>query len=284
MLKLKTPSKINLFLKVVGKLPNGYHEIETVFVPLSDIYDVITLNFDNNELNITSNNSKIPLNKDNLCYRAAELYAEYTGIKLNCSIHIDKNIPVAAGMGGGSSDAAAVLLLLNKQYGLLSFDKLKEAAVNLGADVPYFLNPVPAFAKGIGEKLERIEMADGLYTVILAPLFPVSAAWAYKNFDKSRQKKNIYSNDLKTALKAGDWLKASKFIYNDLAPALYEKFPIQEILKEEMLNAGLLNVEITGSGPTLFGICSGKQQAIEAEKKLHSKYGDTFYCGISKAG
>jgi 4-diphosphocytidyl-2-C-methyl-D-erythritol kinase len=301
-MQLKTPSKINLYLRIVGKLPNGYNEIETVFVPLPDIYDVIkidlveTQNFasgmekekekekGNNKITISSNHPDVPLNENNLCYKAAKLYADAVGINLSCNIDIDKNIPIAAGMGGGSSDAAAVLLLLNKKYNKFKADQLKEIALKLGADVPYFLNPVPALGKGVGEDLEEVELVDGLYVVILAPQYPVSAAWAYKNFKRPENNKVIDVKNSLSEMKSGNWKKLSELIYNDLAFALYEKFPIQNILKQEMLEAGCLNVEITGSGPTLYGICSDKNHAIEITEKLTSKYKNSFYCGYSKIG
>jgi 4-diphosphocytidyl-2-C-methyl-D-erythritol kinase len=287
-MQLKTPSKINLYLRIVGKLPNGYNEIETVFVPLPNIYDVIKIdltksqNLVSNKITISSTHPDVPLNENNLCYKAAELYSSAANIQINCNIDIEKTIPIAAGMGGGSSDAAAVLLLLNKQYKSLDKNQLKEIALKLGADVPYFLNPTPALGKGVGENLETIDLAKGLYFVILAPLFPVSAAWAYKNFKKNNNTDNIVVvENLLTEMKNGNWNSLSKLIYNDLAKSLYDKFPILSMLKDEMLNLGALNAEITGSGPTLFAICSNKLHAEEITKKITEKYSSSFYCAYS---
>ena len=315
MLQLKTPSKINLYLKVKDKLPNGYHEIETVFVPLPDISDTITitdilkpidfseinilksnlnkstkfreintLGYINSGITISSKQSTVPLDKTNLCYKAADLYSTAAGIKINCNIDIDKYIPVAAGMGGGSSDAAAVLLLLNKKYECFDENELRELALKLGADVPYFLNPLPALGKGVGEKLEKISLANGLYVAVVAPQFPVSAGWAYKNLKKIENINNTSSDNLLAEMKKGNWEKLSGLIYNDLAFALYDKFPILGIIKKEMLDSGALNVEITGSGPTLYGICSDKNHAVKITETFKMKYSESFYCGYSRIG
>jgi 4-diphosphocytidyl-2-C-methyl-D-erythritol kinase len=279
-LSLKTPSKINIFLKIKNKLPNGYHEIETIFLPLHDICDKITIDFDSSPgIHIRSSSSVIPLNSDNLCYKAAEAYAKKTGIVPAWNIDIEKNIPIAAGMGGGSSDAAAVLLLLQKQHNnILPESQLFSIALKLGADVPYFLNPVPATGKGIGERLTPISMTSGLYIVILAPQFPVSAAWAYKNYKQCSSNKKTDAEELLDCIKTGDWKKLGSLMHNDLAPALYNKFPVLNIFKEKLLEAGAINVEITGSGPTLYGIVDNKQKAEEIVNIIKNEYNEAVAC------
>ena len=278
-LSLDTPSKINIFLRIIGKMPNGYNEIETVFLPLQDIFDKITVDFSSkNGILITSENISIPLNPDNICYKAAEAYSKETGITPTWNIKIEKNIPIAAGMGGGSSDAAAVLLLLQKFYNnTLSDKKLHSIALQLGADVPYFLNPVPAIGRGVGEKLEPIPMTSGLHIVILAPQFPVSATWAYKNYIQP-QPSCSYPNiiDLLDCLEYANWQKLGELIHNDLAIALYKKFPALKILKEDLIEAGAFNAAITGSGPTLFGITNSRQRSECIAKSVAKKYSGTI--------
>jgi 4-diphosphocytidyl-2-C-methyl-D-erythritol kinase len=285
ILSLETPSKINIFLSIKGRTPNGYHEIETVFLPLHDIFDKITINFNvNRGIHLTSPNDSIPLNFDNLCYKAAEAYAKEIGITPTLNINIEKNIPIAAGMGGGSSDAAAVLLLLQKHYdNILSEKQLHAIALQLGADVPYFLKPVPALGKGVGEKLTPIPIASGLYIIILAPQFPVSAAWAYKNYRKtcsSNKKHDV--EELLDCIKIGDWKKLGTLMHNDLASALYKKFPALRIFKESLLDAGAINAEITGSGPTLFGITDSKRNAQKIRSKISEKYSNSINATYSK--
>ena len=278
---LRTPSKINIFLKIKRKLSNGYHELENIFLPLKDIYDLIKITFHSKRgIEITSNNTSIPLTKDNLCYKAAELFYQETGIEPEWEIFIEKNIPIAAGMGGGSSDAAAVLLLLQKHYSnILPKDQLSKLALKLGADVPFFLNPIPSLGKGVGEKLEEIKIASGLYIVIAAPNFPVSAAWAYKNYIPNKKQAKL--NDTLLLLKAGNWDKLENTIYNDLAPALYKKFPVLKILRKELLKSGALYAEITGSGPTIFGITDNEEKAKKIATKFKDKYSNVI-CKYSK--
>ncbi len=281
-LSLRTPSKINIFLKIIGRLPNGYHELENIFLPLEDIYDVIKITFNSNKkIEITSNNSSIPLTKENLCYKAAELFSREAKVKPEWEIHIEKEIPIAAGMGGGSSDAAAVLHLLQNYYSnILSQNQLNKLALKLGADVPFFLNPIPSLGKGVGEKLEEIEIKSGLYIIIAAPNFPVSAAWAYKNYIPDNKKTNL--NNILDFLKTGKWNNLGKTIHNDLAPALYKKFPILKIIKNDLTKSGALHVEITGSGPTLFGIADSKEKAENIVTEINRKYSNTIYCKYSK--
>ena len=281
ILSLDTPSKINIFLSVKGKMANGYHEIETIFLPLHNIFDKITIDFYSEKgIHITSDNKSIPLNSDNLCYKAAEAYARKTGIAPVWNINIEKNIPIAAGMGGGSSDAAAVLLLLQKYYNnILSEKQLHSIALKLGADVPYFLNPVPAIGKGVGEKLAPVSIASGLYIIILAPQFPVSAAWAYKNYRQTcsfNKKPDV--KKLLDCMKSGNWNKLGHLMYNDLAAALYKKFPALKIFKENLFEAGAINADITGSGPTLYGITDSKQNAEKIVNSINEKYSDTVKC------
>ncbi|MFA7231232.1 MAG: 4-(cytidine 5'-diphospho)-2-C-methyl-D-erythritol kinase, partial [Victivallaceae bacterium] len=135
---LNTPSKINLLLKVTGRRADGYHELNTLFVPLKTPSDTITLEFSlDNGVSVDCSDESVPSGKDNICAQAANAYAEKTGISPGWKIHIDKHIPVAAGMGGGSSDAAAVLNLLNNHYRKLSPSELAKLAVAIGADVPF---------------------------------------------------------------------------------------------------------------------------------------------------
>ena len=280
-LSIDTPSKVNIFLSIKNKMSNGYHEIETIFLPLHDINDKIIICFDSkNGIHITSDNESIPLSSANLCYKAAEAYAHESKITPSWNINIEKNIPIAAGMGGGSSDAAAVLVLLQKYHNnILSKKQLNSIALKLGADVPYFLNPVPAIGKGVGEKLKPIPIASGLYIVILAPQFPVTAAWAYKNYTPANYKTD--PNTVIECLTSGDWEKLGTLMYNDLAEALYKKFPVLKIFKENLLEAGVINAEITGSGPTLFGITDSKKSALKIVNSINSKYFDSLTCTYS---
>ncbi len=247
---LTTPAKVNLYLRITGKRPDGYHEIETLFYPVLSLFDTITI-CEAPGLCVECSAPGVPADERNLVWKAAKAYADSAGITPVWKIKIKKNIPVAAGLGGGSSDAAATLRLLQQEYASLNKEKLVEIAAKLGADVPFFLEPLPAIGRGIGEILEPVELPPDIPVKIHAPGFPVSAAWAYRHAKPAQNPPDI--NEIIVAFQKQDLEKAGELLHNDLAPALYEKFPYLRILKEE-LSQNSFGAEITGSGPTLFSI------------------------------
>lgn len=282
-ISLKTPSKVNLFLRIAGKREDGYHNLETIFLPLKDIYDVIELKLNGtNEIRISSSSKDIPCNNSNLCYKAAEKYLEKASVKMGLDIHIEKNIPITAGMGGGSSDAAAILLLLQGLFNSLSQKELAEIALNIGADVPFFLNPIASVGYGVGDILKPIEIKQNFTIVICAPQFPVSAAWAYKNMVKPYVCENLEIDMLIDLLRQSDFESIIPFIKNDLAQTLYNKFPLLKSLRKDMFDYGLDAVEITGSGPTVFGICPSDETADKVIVKMKDKYGSALLLTKSK--
>lgn len=264
-LSASTPAKVNLFLKVTGCRADGFHELETLFYPLPSLYDTLTVELGGSGINLSCANASVPLDRRNLVWRAAELYADVAGVNAEWSITLQKRIPVSAGLGGGSSDAAALLRLLNSHYKRLSFAELSELALKLGADVPYFLAPSLALARGIGEELTLLpEPAFRVPMVLLNPLFPVSAKWAYQNMEKSRV--GVSSGEVQcllSRLEAGDFAGVSGHMHNDLEYALLEKFPLLGIIGDEMLRYGALRPMISGSGSTIFSVC---RSAVDAEK------------------
>jgi 4-diphosphocytidyl-2-C-methyl-D-erythritol kinase len=278
--KISTPSKINLFLRITGKRADGYHEIETIFLPLSEPADIITISKSKKDgIEILSNSDQIPLNEKNICFKAATEFAKLAEITPNWEIHIEKNIPVAAGLGGGSSDAAAVLKILNNNLKKVEDSDLKKLAANLGADVPFFLAPLPSTANGIGEKLTPININQNLHILLVNPYFPISAKWAYQQFanHKKTLTENRNNNDLKNLiaiLNSSSLSQSPKYITNDLAPAVYEKFPIMETITEQMNSSGALTVGMSGSGSTIFAICESRNAVANLAEKIDSIWGD----------
>lgn len=256
--RIETPSKINLHLAVKGRRPDGYHDIETLFFPLKNPSDTITVTVSEGDgISVSCPNLPVtvPSGMDNICGRAASEYLKSASKKASVSVEIIKNIPVAAGMGGGSSDAAATLLLLQKKYGALTENELAEIAVKIGADVPFFLSPAPSVGRGVGEKLERLEsMPESLPILIAAPQFPVSAAWAYKNLDRAAADNDKRSMDeLISALKNRDFKQASGLLRNDLSHSILRKFPLLRMIFRE-LEATDGTPLVSGSGPTVFAM------------------------------
>lgn len=272
-------SKINLYLKVTAKRADGYHELKTLFLPLAEPSDEVALDFAAGIFQLECDDPALPSGGSNLAGRAALLYAEESGIAPEWCVRIVKRIPVAAGMGGGSADAAAVLRILNRLYHRFSAEELAQMALSLGADVPFFLEPLAGFATGVGENLEPFDFAmPDLPILIVNPRFPVSAKWAFTHLDPAR----IGADDggrterLASALRAGDLAGVAENLHNDLAFALYDKFPLLVSLRDDLCRNGALNAEITGSGPTLYAICPDWASCDELAKKLDRDYCDAL--------
>lgn len=258
---MRTPSKINLFLRVVRRRADGYHELETLFYPLSEPGDEVTLRFDpaQQETRFLSDAGQwacaVPATPDNLCIKALNAFCDAASLSAApYTVTLKKSIPVAAGMGGGSSDAAAVLRLLKKLHPEADVD-LPVIAKGLGADVPFFLNPVPSVASGIGEKLTALSgLPERLPILIAAPQFPVTAKWAYQHWDFAENQENIKLADLICALQKRDFEKAAVFLRNDLEHAVRRKFPILNMIADRFKKTGACRVMMTGSGPTMFAV------------------------------
>jgi len=256
-MQIRTYSKINIYLKVCGKKDNGYHLIETIFLPLAEPYDIVSLDIssDYKKITVSSDSNLIPLDRNNICVKAAELYAEQTRIKPTWHFHIEKNIPISAGLGGGSGNAAGALNLLNTHYKKLSEKQLLELAAKIGADVPFFLNPSFAAAKGIGEQISKINIKTPNCPILLInPRFPVSAAWAYNNIEYHPNHNYTSQNDTVTEFCNGNFKKLNEIFCNDLQPATFKKFPILQLLQSFLIEHNASFSAMSGSGPTLFSL------------------------------
>ena len=266
--------KINWFLKVTGKRPDGYHTLVTLFQYLPFPSDEIELDFSAPPGIRVDCGEGLPRDLDNLAGRAALAYARAAGLEPAWHISIRKQVPAAAGLGGGSADAGAVLRLLSRHYGRLDEKALLSLAAELGADVPFFLAPGLVKAEGIGEKMTPLSAPERLPELLIVfPGFPVSAKWAYARLAPER----ISPADpgvperLARALAAGDIAKVGELMHNDLEYALLEKFPLLEILREELLGLGAVRVMVAGSGSSLFALFrerGEKHRAAEAMREL----------------
>lgn len=272
----KAVSKLNLFLKVTARRPDRYHDLQTLFLPLACPADRVSIDFDAAPgIRVKSSLPGLPENLENLAGRAALAYAEAGRLTPSWTIRIEKSIPVAAGMGGGSSDAGTVLSLLAARYGRVPEKELAALALTLGADVPFFLAPRAAVATGVGEQIVPVE---GMLTIplllVVNPHFPVSAKWAYANLDRARIGADGERRlpRLIDALRAGDAEATAGLLHNDLAFALYGKFPLLRQLRDFMNANGALNSQITGSGPTMFAVC----RTVDDRARLAARLRETF--------
>lgn len=263
--QISCPGKINLFLDICAKKENGYHEILTLFLPVIGIEDTLTVS-DADTLEIRCKNKTVPLDSRNLCWQAAQKFADAADLKPNWLIEIDKQLPIAGGMGGGSSNAGRLLSLLNSSYPeKVSKDEIKNIALSIGADVPFFLNPKPSVASGVGEELEVLEPAGKLPILLITFEFPISAAWAYQNRKRPFGSSEVSLEELKNYWQEGS---IEKLIYNDLGFAVEEKFPIIKSALKDLKDAGALNAIVSGSGPTVFGVFKNEESRDNALKKL----------------
>ena len=272
---IRTPAKINTLLKVTGRRPNGYHELVSIMIPV-EIFDLLEFEIlQEKAIWIQSTGYHVPNDENNLVHRAARSFLSRTGISHGVSIRLEKNIPVAAGLGGGSSDAAATLLMLNRVNSMpLTESDLREIAVELGADVPFFLNCKPSLATGIGEIIEPLEGWPEFWYVIVTPPIRISTMWVYQNLKLELTTK---SSDCILANFRSETFKVANVLENDLENVTCAKFPIINTLKKLLVDAGAKGAMMSGSGPSVFGLFSSLANAAEAEKFLISQnMGDVF--------
>lgn len=275
-----SPAKVNLVLRVLKKRDDGYHDIFTVMQPI-DLYDEVSIEVSPGSLiTVDCAHPGVPSDSSNLAYKAAELMLKAAGLKRRINITIRKNIPVAAGLGGGSSDAATVLTGLNTLLKAgLGVERLMETGSLLGSDVPFFILNGPAIAEGRGEILRRIEIPAYDY-VLINPGFKVSTSWTYSNLDLTkRHEDNIlsYSDGF-----FGDIERLKDRLVNDLEEVTSRKFPEIERLKNALKDHGALGALMSGSGPTVFGVFRSEAMAREAFGTLRSKLDARYSVFLAK--
>ncbi len=273
--RVKAPAKLNLRLKITNRRPDGYHELVSLVVPI-DLFDLLELRvMGKRGIELSCEGFRVPTDENNLAYQAALSFLSKARIEQGVSIKLTKNIPVAAGLGGGSSDAAATLLTLNEMWSQpLSLSELHTIAVQLGADVPFFLYSEPSLATGIGEILEPVKKWPKLWYVIVTPPLQVSTSWVYGNLklELTRGEYDYIVKFLKSAPFA-----VSAILENDLEEVTSTRFPVIETIKEFLVDAGAEGALMTGSGPSVFGVFSSLNQALSAKQFLISQsLGDVF--------
>ena len=274
-MEIKSPAKLNIRLKVTGRRPDGYHELVSVMVPVA-LFDLIELEANQIQgITISCQGFSVPENEDNLVYRAAQSFFSRTGIKQGVSLNLTKNIPVAAGLGGGSSNAANTLKALNEMWSNpLTFQDLEELAVSLGADVPFFLHSSPCIARGIGEILEHIEKWPRFWYVIVMPPISISTAWVYGNL-KLKLTTDEYIFILRHLAKG--MFQIAGILENDLETVTATHFPVINTIKEALVESGAEGALMSGSGPSVFGIFDSEDLALSAKRHLASlNIGEVF--------
>ena len=279
-LTLKAPAKINLFLKVLSRRPDGYHEIESQMQKI-DLFDILHLSRQGESISLSCPGTTLPEDKGNLVYRAAQAFFSAAELKAGVKIILEKNIPIAAGLGGGSSDAAAVVVGLNILFKTsLSRERLIDIAGPLGADVPFFVQESSAaVATGIGDCIQQVEPIKGFSIVLVNPGFEVSTKWVYENFPlTSSSNPYILARGQNVSEKNHD---AAPDIYeelgNDLEVVTINHYSEIGNIKKELKKAGAVTSLMSGSGPTVFGLFLSEEGARRNYMQLSRKYGGNVF-------
>lgn len=278
-MKVQCPAKVNLFLEITGKRPDGYHTLTTLFAKIN-LYDVLDLTADmTGKIRLEVEGSDLPAGEDNLVYRAAAAFFKAFRIGQGVKIVLTKRIPMGAGLGGGSSDAAGTLSGLAKLFDIKLTGrnrlKLHRLAARLGADVPFFLRPEPfCIGKGIGDKLKPVRIAKSLpYMILVYPEVHISTPEAYKNLPKRRRA------DVLTRLSQLDRLVRSLqrgrpveewggLLFNRLEEAQVPGMAQVEQARRILVQLGAQGVRMSGSGSSVFGFVSSHAEAERSVKRL----------------
>ena len=301
-MRLRALAKINLGLDILRKREDGYHEVRMIMQTIQ-MYDVLemkrvrkpgislSVNYSyipNDERNLVYKAAKLLMtNENNLVYKAAKLLMDEFQVKGGVDIHLEKFIPVAAGMAGGSSDAAAALVGINRLFKLgLSQKELMDRAVNIGADVPYCVMRGTALAEGIGEKLTRITQVPDCFVLIGKPGINVSTKAAYESLQLDKISSHPDIDGMIGDIERGDLLAMTQKMGNVFEPGIIEKYPVIGEIKALMESHGALKAMMSGSGPTVFGIFDDREKMEAAAEVLReSRLAKTvFATEVMKAG
>ncbi|MEJ5349580.1 MAG: 4-(cytidine 5'-diphospho)-2-C-methyl-D-erythritol kinase [Desulfosoma sp.] len=256
-------AKINLWLEVIRKRPDGYHDLSSLMLPIG-IHDRLMIETGSKGFHLSCTHPDVPTDDRNLVWRAADAFFDRSGWSIGLHVHLVKEIPVGAGLGGGSADAAALLTFLNTLApSPLSDQDLHELARGLGADVPFFLLGRPALAMGVGDQLQPVFGVPQYPLLLVKPSYAVSTAWAYGSLKLTRGCSRIKIDTLLACP-----LNPASCLENDLESVVTQAYPDVAAIKGWLLRNGAVGALMTGSGPTVFGIFETMDQAMVAAKRM----------------
>lgn len=275
-MKIKAYSKVNIALDVIGKREDGYHLLKMIMQTVN-IYDELTFKKGEEGIHITSNKDFVPTDDKNLVYKAIDLFCDTYDIKREVEVHIEKNIPVEAGMAGGSTDAAATLRAMRDLYRPdIGNDELRLLGVKLGADVPYCIEGGTALCEGIGEVITPLKSFRDKLMVVVKPNFGVSTVKTYKSFNLNDVKKHPKIDNLIEAMSKDDIQYVSDNMMNLLELVTIKEHKEIKDIKEFMCREGALGAMMSGSGPTVFSFFNDIDKANHCADKLRDKYKEVF--------
>lgn len=272
-MRIEAPAKVNLWLRVLGRLPDGYHRIDTLMVPVT-LYDEVWIDRRSagGKLEVIADDPAVPSGPANLAYRAAAALLRRGGGRERIRIRIRKRIPVGAGLGGGSSDAAAALRGVNRLLGLnLSRRELAEIGAEIGADVPFFVYGRPARARGKGERIEVLRSFPKLWIVIVYPRFAVSSGWAYRRLELDLTKRGGNTSITVSLRHLRRKSGLSRLLVNDLEAVTIHRYPEIGRHKQRLIAEGAQGALMSGSGSSVFGVFASERAARRAFQRLRKE-------------
>lgn len=272
-ISLKALAKINLGLDVVRRREDGYHEVRMIMQTIQ-LYDRLDIKRTQEPgIQIQTNLSFLPVNENNLIYKAAKLLMDEFSITDGVSVKLDKRIPVAAGMAGGSTDAAAMLIGVNRLFSLgLTKKQLMERGVQIGADVPYCIMRGTALAEGIGEALSPLPPMIKCPVLIAKPSISVSTKFVYQNLKLDDTTIHPDIDRLIDDIKAKNLHDIAAHMGNVLETVTIPNYPVIDEIKKHMLSNGAVGAMMSGSGPTVFGLFDDEDTAKKAYKAMRSSH------------
>jgi len=289
-LLLRSPGKINFGLDIIRRRPDGFHELESIMVPL-DVCDEMEFELRNaaHGLTMECDAPGLPTDSSNLVIRAAELLRRYASVTAGAHIRLRKRVPIAAGMGGGSGNGAVALTGLNQLWKLgLSREQLHPLAATLGSDCALFLDPKPSFCHGRGELVEPLTDAEirtmrAAHFVLINPGFGISTKWAYAEVRPFLTGRSGAIKVVRAALAGGDLPGAARAMVNTLEGPALRKFPMLELLKESLSRNGCVASMMSGSGATVFGVATERASAERALATARAEFGEQMWMTVASA-
>lgn len=282
-LERRSHCKVNLLLNVLGRRPDGFHDLETLMQPVA-LCDTLTFERGGHGIALACNDPRLPVGGDNLVCRAAEAFFSAAGIKDGVRIRLAKEIPLAAGLGGGSGNAAVTLLGLNELFGQpLAPSEISRIAAGLGSDVPFFLQSEAAIATGRGERIElagSLRALDGCWLLLIHPGFGISTPWAYqqlRRFPDALNGRPGRAARLAELLSRAPLASAATDFYNALEGPALEKYPILALYQEFLRKHGATVCLMSGSGSSTFALTESEGRARELADLFRAEFGPTAW-------
>lgn len=267
----KAYAKINLGLDVIKKLPNGYHQVRMIMQAI-DLWDELTLEKTEDGIVLTTDEGTLPTDENNLIYKAAKLMRDTYSLGEGVKIHLQKNIPIAAGMAGGSADAGAAMTGMNRLFSLgIPEAELMRLSVAIGADVPFCILGGTALAEGIGEQLTPLPPIPPCHVLVAKPDISVSTKYVYEHLDSAGIQHHPDIDGSLAAIREGSLQGVLNHMGNVLESVTISAYPVIEAIKEKMLELGAAASLMSGSGPTVFGIFTEKSAAEYAFRQMRAE-------------